>query len=206
MLIRFSFSQSNGTVKYIDYTSVRPTNECPVYDTKKSDGKVLVILKVWGMRITSSLPSFQGSLWLLLVAPDRIENELKGTKLHTYARIVWIQHHHHVVQLARISLTLSRYFSLSFIASGRSSGIHPVSSHSCCMYVRADRSAFAQPYVGVHRSTLLISSSLLPQQCHACLVRLTSIVFVMRGGWPYSWCLVGCWLQDLFNIVRRILV
>ena len=34
-------------------------------------------------------------------------------------------------------LTLSRHFSLSFIASGRSSGLHLVSSHSCCMYVLA---------------------------------------------------------------------
>ena len=42
-------------------------------------------------------------------------------------------HHHHVVPLAWISLTLSRHFSLSFIASGRSSGPHPVSSHSCWM-------------------------------------------------------------------------
>ena len=42
--------------------------------------------------------------------------------------------HHHVMPLARISLTLSRHFSLSFIASGRSSGLHPVSSNSCCMY------------------------------------------------------------------------
>ena len=42
-------------------------------------------------------------------------------------------HHHHVVLPARISLTISRHFSLSFIASGRSSGLHPVSSHSCCM-------------------------------------------------------------------------
>ena len=42
-------------------------------------------------------------------------------------------HHHHVVPPARISLTISRHFSLSFIASGRSSGLHPVSSHSCCM-------------------------------------------------------------------------
>ena len=57
-------------------------------------------------------------------------------------------HHHHVVPLARISLTLSRHFSLSFIASGRSSGLHPVSSHSCCMYVRAGRPAFTWPYVG----------------------------------------------------------
>ena len=42
-------------------------------------------------------------------------------------------HHHHVAPPARISLTVSRHFSLSFIASGRSSGLQPVSSHSCCM-------------------------------------------------------------------------
>ena len=41
--------------------------------------------------------------------------------------------HHHVVPPARISLTLSRHFSLSFISSGRCSGLHAVSSHSCCM-------------------------------------------------------------------------
>ena len=70
-------------------------------------------------------------------------------------------HHHHVVPLARTSLTLSRHISLLFIASGRSSGLHPVSSHSCCMYVRAGHPAFAWPYAGVHRSTSLMSLSLL---------------------------------------------
>ena len=60
-------------------------------------------------------------------------------------------HYHYVVQLARISPTLSRYFSLSFISSGRSSGLNPVSSHSCCVYVRAGSPAFARPYVGVLR-------------------------------------------------------
>ena len=70
-------------------------------------------------------------------------------------------HYHHVVLVARISLTLSRHFSQSFIASGRSSGLHPVSSQSCWMYVRAGRPAFARPYVGVHKSTSLMSSSLL---------------------------------------------
>ena len=102
-----------------------------------------------------------------------------------------INHHHDVVPLAWISLTLSRHFSLSFIASGRSSGLHPVSSHSYCMYVLADRPAFARLYVGVHRSTSLMSSFLLLQQCPACLVRLTWIVFVMGGRWLYSWCLLG---------------
>ena len=93
----------------------------------------------------------------------------------------------------------SRHFSLSFIASGRSSGLHPVSSHSCCMYFRAGHPAFARPYVGVHRSTSLMSSSLLLQQCAVCLVRLTWIVFVMGGRWPYSWCFVGCCRQELSN-------
>ena len=115
-------------------------------------------------------------------------------------------HHHHVVPRARISLTLSRYFSLSFIASGRTSGLHPVSSHSCCMYVLAGRPAFARPYVGVHRSTSIMSSSLLLRQFLACLVRLIWIVFVMGGRWLYSWCLVGCCRQDLFNITRNNLV
>ena len=120
---------------------------------------------------------------------------------------IYHHHHHHVMPLARISLTLSRNFFLSFIASGRSSGLHPVSSHSCCMYVRASRLAFAWPYAGgVHRSTSLMSSSLLLQHCPACLVRLTWIVFVMGGRWPYSWCFVGCCCQELFNIAHNILV
>ena len=107
-----------------------------------------------------------------------------------------IHNHHHVVSPARISLTLSLHVSLSFIASGRSSGLHPVSSHSYCMYVRAGRPAFDWPYAGVHRSTSLTISSLLLQHRPACLVRLTWIVFVIGGRWPYSWCLVGCCCQD----------
>ena len=69
-------------------------------------------------------------------------------------------HHHHVMPLARISLTLSRHFSLSFIASGRSSGLHSVSSHSCWMYVYASRPAFAQPYVGVHNELVPTSPAM----------------------------------------------
>ena len=75
--------------------------------------------------------------------------------------------------LPRISLTLARHLSLSFIASGGSSGLHPVSSQSCCMLFRAGHPAFARPCEGIHRSTFLMSSSLLLQQCPACLVRLT---------------------------------
>ena len=123
---------------------------------------------------------------------------VKKTKLHTY-------HHHHVMLVARISLNLSRHLSLSFIASGRSSGQHPVSSHSCWMYVRAGRPGLAWPCVGIHKSTSLMSSSLPLHQCPACLARLTWIVFVIGGRWPYSWCLVGCCRQD-FKIARSFLV
>ena len=59
------------------------------------------------------------------------------------------------------------------------------------MYVRAGLPAFAWPYVEVLKSTSFMSSSLLLQQCPACLVRLTWMVFVMGGRWPYSWCLEG---------------
>ena len=134
---------------------------------------------------------------------------LPPLSLYIYISLsIYIYHHHyrHVVPLARISLTLYSNFSLSFIASGRSSGLHAVSSHSCCMYVRAGRPSFAWPYAGVYRRTSQMSSSLLLQQCPVCLVRLTCMVFVRGGRWPYSWCLVGCCRQDLFNIARNILV
>ena len=86
--------------------------------------------------------------------------------------------------------TLSRYFYKPIDSSPLVLGLHcgyiPVSSHSCCfqMYVRAGRPAFARPYVGVHRITSLMSSSLLLQQCPACLFCLTWIIFVMGGRWP----------------------
>ena len=129
-----------------------------------------------------------------------------SNKLFVYKPFDCVQtnHHHHVMPLAWIFLTLSCHFSLSFIVSGRSSGLHPISSHSCCMYVRAGRPAFARPYAGFLWSTSLMSSSLLLQQCPACLVRLTWLFFVMGGRLPYSWCLVGCCRQDFFNIARSI--
>ena len=113
-----------------------------------------------------------------------------------------------IIIIIILSCRQDRYpwLSLATFPSGRSSGLHPVSSHSCCLYVRAGLLALARPYVGVHRSTSLMSSSLLVQQCPACLVRLTWIVSVIGGRWLYSWCFVGCCRQDLFNIAHNILV
>ena len=49
-----------------------PINECPRYNTKKSNGKVQVILEFWGLQSTLSMPSFPVTLWLGVIAPDRV--------------------------------------------------------------------------------------------------------------------------------------
>ena len=72
--------------------------------------------------------------------------------------------------------------------------------------VLASRTAFARQCEGVHRSMSVLSSSLLLQQCPACLVCLTLIFFVIGGSWLYKCCFVGCCFQGLFNIARSILV
>ena len=101
----------------------------------------------------------------------------------------WFEHHHHVLRLAWIFLTLSLHVTLSFIASGRSSGLHPVSSHSCSMYVRAGRPAFQWPYAGVHRSTSLTSSSLL---IHHSTKNLTFLFILQKINiaLPFVWPII----------------
>ena len=124
-----------------------------------------------------------------------------------YINTTIIRSHHHDVRLARISLTLS--LSTSPYHSSPSAGLRgsiPYHHVAAVMNVRPGRPAFDWPYAGVHRSTSLTISSLLLQQCPACLVRLACIVFVIGGRWPYSWRRVGCCCQDLFNIARNILV
>ena len=74
------------------------------------------------------------------------------------------------------------------------------------MYVFAGRPTLTCPCDGFHRRTSLMSSSLLLQQCLACLVHLTLMVCVIWGRWPYSCVLVGCCFQVLFNIARIIFV
>ena len=108
--------------------------------------------------------------------------------------------------LARISLTLSGHPSLSSIAPDRSFMLHFVSVQSCCRSVLSGRPTLARPRGVFHRSSSLMSSSLLLQQCSACLVRLTWMVFEMGGRWSYSRRFMGYCLQDLFNTPRSILV
>ena len=68
-------AHSAGTVEFTDCTSAvlntLPPNECPGYDTKQTDGEVPVMLGLWGMQSSPSLPLFPGTLWPRMVAPDR---------------------------------------------------------------------------------------------------------------------------------------
>ena len=88
-------------------------------------------------------------------------------------------------------LPIIHRFWLVFRATSRIPHIAPV-----CMFEKVVQLLPGHMWWG-HRSTSLMSSSLLLQQCPACLVRLTWIVFVIGGNWPYSWCLVGCCRQGL---------
>ena len=79
-------AQPAGVAEYTDCTSAEESdslNECPAYDTKQFDGEALVMLVLWGMWSTSSLPLLPGSLWLRVVAPDGSN----WTKLCTYAKL-----------------------------------------------------------------------------------------------------------------------
>ena len=47
-------------------------NKCPRYDIKQSDGEAPVMLELWGINSTPSLPLLPGPLWTWVVAPNMI--------------------------------------------------------------------------------------------------------------------------------------
>ena len=63
-----------GAVEYTDCTSAvpPPPNKSPGYETKQSNGETLVMLELWGVQNTPSLPLLPGPLWPGVVAPDRL--------------------------------------------------------------------------------------------------------------------------------------
>ena len=69
------------------------TNECPGYNTKQSNGEVPVILELWGMRSTPSLPSLPDPLWPGVVVPFRALSmtQIELNKVLLLSRIVWIR-------------------------------------------------------------------------------------------------------------------
>ena len=68
-------AQSAGAGEYTNCISAEKypsPNECPGYDIKQSNGEVAVMLELWGMLCTPSLPSLPGPLWPQIVAPDKL--------------------------------------------------------------------------------------------------------------------------------------
>ena len=74
-MIKQFFARSTGAVEYTDCPSARGgtlPNECPVYDTKQSDGEVPGMLELWGIWSTSSLPFLPSPPWPVVVEPERV--------------------------------------------------------------------------------------------------------------------------------------
>ena len=63
----YILAQSAGAVEYTNCNS-----ECHGYDTKQSDDEVPVMLGLWGMWSTTSLPLLPGPLRPRMVAPDKV--------------------------------------------------------------------------------------------------------------------------------------
>ena len=47
-------------------------NKCPWYDTKQSDGEAPLMLELWRIQSTLSLPSLPSPFWPGVRAPDRV--------------------------------------------------------------------------------------------------------------------------------------
>ena len=99
---------------------------------------------------------------------------------------LYIYNHHDVVQLAQISLTLSHQSSLSSIASGKSSRVHPVYVPNCCTCEEVHR-----------KKEFILTSSAVSYMSY-----LSNLdVLEMGGKWSYSFSFVGYYYQDLFKYI-----
>ena len=61
----------NTPITSLQSGKTSPLNKSPGHDTKQSDGEAPVVLELWEMQNTPSLPSFLGPLCPRVVAPDR---------------------------------------------------------------------------------------------------------------------------------------
>ena len=84
--------------------------------------------------------------------------------------------------------------------------LHPVSSHSCCYVSSCWSSYFCTSICGGPQE--YIAYELVLASPAVSRVSGSSNLYSFRDGGkcPYSWCLVGCCRQDLFNTALNILV
>ena len=68
---------------------VNPPYKCPEYDTKQYV-EVSVMLELWGMQNTPSLPSFPGPLRPGVVAPDRVLSMGQIELNHSFENLLFL--------------------------------------------------------------------------------------------------------------------
>ena len=89
----FCVALSAWAVEYANCISTERSdslNECPRYDIKQSDGQAPVILELWRMQRTLSLPSLSVPFWPGVVAQDRVLS-IGSNKLCSYARLNYLK-------------------------------------------------------------------------------------------------------------------
>ena len=64
-------------------------NECPGHDSKQSGGEIPVILELWRMRSTPSLPLLPGPQWPWVVVPDRVPS-ISQKEVNCVLMLNWI--------------------------------------------------------------------------------------------------------------------
>ena len=77
MWVLFFFGGGHPVSHLFSFLKTAPLqkdNECPGYDTKQSDGEVPVMLELWGIQSTPSLPLLPGPLGPGVVASDRAQS------------------------------------------------------------------------------------------------------------------------------------
>ena len=77
-------------IQQLHLCKIRPTtNECPVYDSKQSDGEHPVMLQLWGMWSTPSLSSLLYPLWPGVVTLVRVLS-MSQKELNCVLMLNWI--------------------------------------------------------------------------------------------------------------------
>ena len=85
-------AQLSGVLEYTNCISAKgydSPNKCPGYDTKQSDAKAPVMLKLWQMQSTPLFPSLPGSLRPRVKGLDRILS-MSQIELNFVLMLNWI--------------------------------------------------------------------------------------------------------------------
>ena len=86
----YEIAQLAGSVEYTNCISAEGydfLNECSGYDTKQSDGEVPVMLELWGMQSTPSLPLLPDPLSTGMVEPCSVLSMGQIELNCTYAKL-----------------------------------------------------------------------------------------------------------------------